>query len=44
MIVDRATSMKLKPKKMKFLFKKYLEYETKYGSEESAQMVKDKAD
>jgi len=35
--------MQFKPKKMKFLFKKYLEYETNHGTPESIEMVKDKA-
>ncbi len=35
--------MTLKPKKMKFLFKRFLEYESQHGDEETVQSVKAKA-
>ncbi|KAF8403960.1 hypothetical protein HHK36_012067 [Tetracentron sinense] len=42
-LFERAISLSLHPKKMKFLFKKYLEYEKSFGSEEQIESVKRKA-
>ncbi|XP_072335851.1 protein RRP5 homolog isoform X2 [Scyliorhinus torazame] len=42
-LFERVVHLKLAPKKMKFFFKRYLEYEKKHGSEESVQAVKEKA-
>ncbi|KAJ4970564.1 hypothetical protein NE237_003663 [Protea cynaroides] len=42
-LFERATSLSLPPKKMKFLFKKYLEYEKSNGDEERVEYVKRKA-
>ncbi|CAK9319362.1 unnamed protein product [Citrullus colocynthis] len=42
-LFERATSLSLAPKKMKFLFKKYLEYEKSVGDEERIESVKQKA-
>lgn len=42
-LFERATSLSLPPKKMKFLFKKYLEYEKSVGDEERIEYVKKKA-
>ncbi|CAG9462427.1 unnamed protein product [Pedinophyceae sp. YPF-701] len=39
-LFDRATALGLPPKKMKFLFKKYLDYERKHGDAASAERVK----
>ncbi|CAD5119944.1 DgyrCDS8525 [Dimorphilus gyrociliatus] len=38
-----ATTLKFQPKKMKFLFKKYIEFEEKHGSEKTVQSVKKQA-
>ncbi|KAL8459787.1 hypothetical protein ACS0TY_031636 [Phlomoides rotata] len=42
-LFERAISLSLPPKKMKFLFKKYLEYEKSIGDEERIEEVKKKA-
>jgi rRNA biogenesis protein RRP5 len=42
-LFERSIHLKLSSKKMKFLFKKYLEFEKKFGTEETQQHVKDKA-
>ncbi|KAJ8754493.1 hypothetical protein K2173_005654 [Erythroxylum novogranatense] len=42
-LFERATSLSLPPKKMKFLFKKYLEYEKSLGDVEHIEAVKRKA-
>ncbi|KAE9590105.1 putative ribosomal protein S1 [Lupinus albus] len=42
-LFERAISLSLAPKKMKFLFKKYLEYEKSQGDEERIESVKGKA-
>ncbi|KAE8649759.1 rRNA biogenesis protein RRP5 [Cucumis sativus] len=42
-LFERAISLSLAPKKMKFLFKKYLEYEKSVGDEERIESVKQKA-
>ncbi|TYK02428.1 rRNA biogenesis protein RRP5 [Cucumis melo var. makuwa] len=42
-LFERATSLSLAPKKMKFLFKKYLEFEKSAGDEERIESVKQKA-
>lgn len=42
-LFERAISLTLPPKKMKFLFKKYVEYENSLGDEERIESVKRKA-
>ncbi|KAM7524627.1 hypothetical protein LguiA_014529 [Lonicera macranthoides] len=42
-LFERAISLSLPPKKMKFLFKKYLQYESSLGDEERIESVKRKA-
>ncbi|KAL2326887.1 hypothetical protein Fmac_020314 [Flemingia macrophylla] len=42
-LFERAVSLSLPPKKMKFLFKKYLDYEKSQGDEERIEYVKRKA-
>ncbi|XP_021893902.1 rRNA biogenesis protein RRP5 isoform X2 [Carica papaya] len=42
-LFERAISLSLPPKKMKFLFKKYLEYEKSLGDEKQIESVKQKA-
>ncbi|KAF4369032.1 hypothetical protein F8388_013361 [Cannabis sativa] len=42
-LFERATCLSLAPKKMKFLFKKYLEYEKSLGDEERIEHVKKRA-
>ncbi|KAF5750634.1 hypothetical protein HS088_TW03G00973 [Tripterygium wilfordii] len=42
-LFERAISLGLPPKKMKFLFKKYLEYEKSNGDEKRVEYVKQKA-
>nr|GMD47877.1 rRNA biogenesis protein RRP5 isoform X1 [Ipomoea batatas] len=42
-LFERAISLSIPPKKMKFLFKKYLEYEKSVGDEERIESVKRKA-
>ncbi|MED6145261.1 hypothetical protein PIB30_023503 [Stylosanthes scabra] len=42
-LFERAISLSLPPKKMKFLFKKYLDYEKSQGDEERIESVKQKA-
>lgn len=42
-LFDRVIHLSLSVKKIKFFFKRYLEYEKKHGSAESVQAVKEKA-
>jgi rRNA biogenesis protein RRP5 len=42
-LFERILQLHWQPVKMKFFFKKYLEYEKKYGDEASIQHVKDLA-
>ncbi|CAB4317299.1 unnamed protein product [Prunus armeniaca] len=42
-LFERATSLSLPAKKMKFLFNKYLQYEKSHGDEEKIEYVKQKA-
>jgi rRNA biogenesis protein RRP5 len=42
-LFERATHLALPPKKMKFLFKRYLEYERAHGDDSSVEHVKHKA-
>ncbi|KAF3674880.1 hypothetical protein FXO38_05012 [Capsicum annuum] len=42
-LFERAITLSLPPKKMKFLFKKYLEYENTLGDDERMEAVKRKA-
>ncbi|XP_010934562.1 rRNA biogenesis protein RRP5 isoform X2 [Elaeis guineensis] len=42
-LFERATFLSLPPKKMKFLFKKYLEYEKAHGDEDRIEHVKKRA-
>ncbi|XP_058758623.1 rRNA biogenesis protein RRP5-like [Vicia villosa] len=42
-LFERAISLSLPPKKIKFLFNKYLKYETDHGDEEQIESVKRKA-
>ncbi|KAF3441966.1 hypothetical protein FNV43_RR15882 [Rhamnella rubrinervis] len=42
-LFERATCLSLPPKKMKFLFNKYLDYEKSVGDEERIEYVKQKA-
>ena len=42
-LFDRATSLELAPKKMKFLFKKYLSFESDHGDDERVEIVKQRA-
>nr|GMD46341.1 rRNA biogenesis protein RRP5 isoform X1 [Ipomoea batatas] len=42
-LFERAISISIPPKKLKFLFKKYLEYEKSVGDEERIESVKRKA-
>jgi rRNA biogenesis protein RRP5 len=41
--LERATSLKLSSKKMKHFFKRFLDFEKKFGTEESVEHVKAKA-
>lgn len=41
--LERAVAQKIPIKKMRTLFKKYLEFEEKFGNEETVQNVKDMA-
>ena len=43
LLLERAVSLKLPAKKMKFFFKRYIEFETKFGDESLLQNIKDKA-
>ena len=43
LIFDRMIVMKINPKNMKTIFKKYLSFESKYGTVESQELVKQKA-
>ncbi|KAI9494938.1 hypothetical protein BDB00DRAFT_730012, partial [Zychaea mexicana] len=42
-LFERVTAMKISSKKMKFFFKKWLQYENEHGTEEDADRVKEKA-
>ena len=42
-LFERTIHLKLSSKKIKFFFKKYLEFETKFGTEASQSHVKDEA-
>ncbi|XP_066549502.1 protein RRP5 homolog [Amia ocellicauda] len=42
-IFDRVIHLSLSAKRIKFFFKRYLDYEKKHGSDESVQAVKEKA-
>ena len=42
-LFERAISLRLKAFKTKFFFKRWLDFETKFGNDESVQLVKDKA-
>jgi len=42
-LFERCISLGLKPKKMKFFFKRYLEFEVKEGNQEKIEYVKEKA-
>ena len=42
-LLERATSLALPPKKMKFLFRRWLEYERAHGDEARVEAVKQKA-
>ncbi len=42
-LFERATSMQIPPKKIKFLFKRHLEYETKNGTAATVKKVKETA-
>ena len=42
-LFERVISMKMSSKKMKFFFKKYLEYEKKFGNEKGVEHVKAQA-
>ena len=42
-IYERAIHLKLSTKKMKFMFKRYLEFERKHGSGSTVESVKQKA-
>ncbi|KAI9248279.1 hypothetical protein BDA99DRAFT_542639 [Phascolomyces articulosus] len=42
-LFERVTAMKISSKKMKFFFKKWLQYENEHGTEDDADRVKEKA-
>ena len=42
-LFERAISMRLKPFKTKFFFKRWIDFETKYGDEMTIEQVKEKA-
>ena len=42
-LFERATSLQIPPKKIKFLFKRYLDYETKHGTASTVSGVKQAA-
>ncbi len=42
-LFERATHLQLPPKKMKFLFKRYLEYEKQHGTAAGVEHVKKRA-
>ena len=42
-LFERVIQLKVSVKKMKFFFKKYLEFEQRHGTEESVEAVKQKA-
>ena len=41
--MERAVHLKLSAKKMKLMFKRYLQFERQYGSPAGVEAVKDKA-
>jgi rRNA biogenesis protein RRP5 len=43
-LFNRALGGNRKPKKVKFLFKKFLEFESKHGSNQQVAAVKDRAE
>ena len=42
-LFEKVITMNFSPKKMKFFFKKYLDFEEKYGTEEDVSAVRQKA-
>ena len=42
-VLDRTINLNLAPKKMKFFFKKFLEFEEKHGDRQGVNRVKRKA-
>ena len=42
-VLERAIHLKLNAKKMKLMFKKYMEFERQYGTPAGVEVVKDKA-
>lgn len=42
-LFERTIHLKLSAKKMRFLFKKYLDFEEKFGSDSTVETVKQKA-
>ena len=42
-VLERAVHLKLSAKKMKLMFKRYLQFERQYGSPAGVEAVKDKA-
>lgn len=42
-LFERATSLQLAPKRMKFLFKRYMDYEREHGTDAAVEKVKRKA-
>ena len=42
-VFERAIHLKISAKKMKFIFKRYLEFEKQYGGPASVELVKEKA-
>jgi len=42
-LMERCLALDLNTKKMKFFFKRYLQYESKFGTQERVEYVKNKA-
>jgi len=42
-VFERAIHLKISAKKMKFIFKRYLEFEKQHGGPASVELVKEKA-
>ena len=42
-LFERATSMQIPPKKIKFLFKRHLDFESKHGTATTVKKVKEAA-
>lgn len=42
-LFDRCVNLTLPARKMKYFFKRYLQFENQYGTEETVETVKDKA-